>query len=181
MSCVDIYNQVRKKKTSSVQYMILGWRFLQWSDIWNVRIRILSLWCFLKGCRCCYLLIALPFGLEWSFTCCSLKKYHSCFPLFISPFSFNSIVKKEKKRWNSKIFIPCFNILNERVFYSCCILILGEKLSCILVFSPVWEHIETGSTFVPDGKKNLAHVNDLLIKLSNFNCDATLPSMLYVR
>lgn len=109
------------------------------------------------------------------------KKYHSCFPLFISPFSFNSIVKKEKKRWNSKIFIPCFNILNERVFYSCCILILGEKLACILDFSPVWEHIETGSTFVPDGKKNLAHVNDLLIKLSNFNCDATLPSMLYVR
>lgn len=134
---------------------------------------------FFKGCRCCYLLIALPFWLEWSFTCCSLKKYHSCFPLFISPFSFNSIVKKEKKRWNSKIFIPCFNILNERVFYSCCILILGEKLACILVFSPVWEHIETGSTFVPDGKKNLAHVNDLLIKLSNFNCDATLPSMLY--
>lgn len=126
--------------------MILGWRFLQWSDIWNVRIRILSLWCFfLKavGVACCYLLIALPFGLEWSFTCCSLKKYHSCFPLFISPFSFNSIVKKEKKGWNSKIFIPCFNILNERVFYSCCILILGEKLVCIRLYTGLFPSMRT--------------------------------------
>lgn len=82
---------------------------------------------------------------------------------------------------HSIIFIPCFNILNGRVFYSCCIIILGEKLACRLVFSPVRDHSKTGSTFVPDGKKNLAHVNDLLIKLSNFNCDATLPSMLYVR
>lgn len=136
---------------------------------------------FLKGCRCCYFLIVLLFGLEWSFICCSLKKYYLCFFLIIIFFSFNSIVKKEKKRWNSKIFIFCFNILNERVFYSCCIFILGEKLVCILVFFLVWEYIEIGSIFVLDGKKNFVYVNDLLIKLLNFNCDVILLSMLYVR
>lgn len=70
--------------------------------------------------------------------------------------------------------------MNERVFYSCCIIILGEKLVCRLVFFLVRDYIEIGGIFVLDGKKNFVYVNDLLIKLLNFNCDVILLSMLYV-